>query len=104
MSRHIHLLAAAAVLGCLPAPSFAELPLVIRSRIYNFPGQQLCQVDHGDRRYREFCAPPSYHPYGITGYRPFGTYRPLRRLRPYVLAPNAKIIRVPRRASGGPDS
>jgi hypothetical protein len=76
---------------------------VIHSRIYNFPGQQLCQVDRNDRRYREFCAPHSYHPYGATGYRPFGTYRPLRRARPYLLAPNAKIIRIEPRASGGAD-
>ncbi|HWP27185.1 MAG TPA: hypothetical protein VNL39_12650 [Xanthobacteraceae bacterium] len=104
MPRYIHLLAAVAVIFAAPSPSFAEPPLVIHSRIYNFPGQQLCQVDRAGRRYREFCAPQSYHPYGITGYRPFGTYLPLRRARPYVLAPNAKIIRIRRRTTGGPDS
>mgnify|MGYP000368557193 CR=1 FL=1 len=99
MSRYVYLLFAAAVLIAAPAPSFAELPLVIHSRIYNFPGQQLCQVDHADRRYRAFCAPPSYHPYGSAGYRPFGTYRPPPRTRPYVLAPNAKIIHIRRESA-----
>lgn len=102
MSRYI-LAATAAILAAVPVPSFAEPPLVIHSRIYNFPGQQLCQVDRADRRYREFCAPASYHPYGIRGYRPLGTYRPTGRVRPYVLAPNAKIIHI-RRTRGGSDS
>ena len=80
MGRHTYLLAAIllaaiAVLMAAPAPSFADDRLVvIYPRIYNFPGQQLCQVDRNDRRYREFCSPQSYHPYGASGYRPYGTY------------------------------
>ncbi|HWP27202.1 MAG TPA: hypothetical protein VNL39_12750 [Xanthobacteraceae bacterium] len=108
MPRYVYLFAATAALFAAPASSFAELPLLIHSRICNSPGQQLCQVDHADRRYREICAPQSYHPYGITGYRPLGTYRSRPRLHPYVhpyvLAPNAKIIRIRRRTTGGPDS
>jgi hypothetical protein len=95
MRRYTYLLTAIAVLITAPAPSFADdLPLVITPRIYNYPGQQLCQVDRNDRRYRELCAPQSYHPYGVFGYRPFGTYRPYRSAQRFRVAPNARIVHI----------
>jgi hypothetical protein len=87
-----------------PAPSTAnDVTVVVYPRIHNFPGQQLCQIDRNNHRHREFCAPQSYHPYGAMGYRPFGTYRPYRGMRPYLLAPNAKIIRLRRQRPGSAD-
>jgi hypothetical protein len=95
MGRYIYLLIAIAALFATPAPSFADdLPLVIYPRIYNYPGQQLCQVDRNDRRYRELCAPQSYHPYGASGYRPYGTYRPYRSAQRFWVAPNARIVKI----------
>ena len=97
MSRYFLFAAtfAALMAAPAPAPTFADdLPLVIYPKIYNFPGQQLCQVDANDRRYREFCAPPSYHPYGASGYRPYGTYRPYRGMRRYWVAPDARIVKI----------
>ena len=95
MPRHIYLLATFALLIFAPAPSFADSqPLVIYPRLYNFPGQQLCQVDNSDRRYREFCSPQSYHPYGVSGYRPLGTYRASRGVRRFLVAPNARIVHI----------
>ncbi len=95
LDRYTYLLTAIAVLMAAPAPSFAdEPPLVITPRIYNFPGQQLCQIDRNDRRYRELCAQQSYHPYGAFGYRPYGTYRPYRSGARFRLAPNARIVKI----------
>ena len=95
MSRYIYALATIAVLIAMPAPSIADdPPVVIYPRISNFPGQQLCQVDRNDRRYRELCAPQSYHPYGASGYRPYGTYRPSRNVRRYWVMPNARVVHI----------
>jgi hypothetical protein len=95
MSRYVYFLATFAVLIAAPAPSFADSqPLVIYPRLYNFPGQQLCQVDRSDSRYREFCSPQNYHPYGASGYRPFGTYRPYRAARRYWVAPDARVVPI----------
>lgn len=85
-----------AMLAAAPAEVHAnDVTVVVYPRIYNFPGQQLCQVDRNDRRYREFCAPQSYHPYGASGYRPLGAYqayRPHRFVRrPW---PSAKVVQV----------
>ena len=78
-----------------PAPLAAqEVTVIAYPRIYNFPGQQLCQVDASDRRYREFCAPQSYHPYGAFGYRPLGTYQPYRPRLVRRGWPSARIIHV----------
>ncbi len=78
-----------------PAPlSAQEVTVIAYPRIYNFPGQQLCQVDASDRRYREFCAPQSYHPYGAFGYRPLGTYQPYRPRLVRRGWPSARIIHV----------
>ena len=71
-----------------------EVTVIAYPRIYNFPGQQLCQVDASDRRYREFCAPQSYHPYGVFGYRPLGTYQPYRPRLVRRGWPSARIIHV----------
>lgn len=87
--------AIAAMLVVSPVQVRADDTIVlVQPRIYNFPGQQLCQVDRSDRRYREFCAPQSYHPYGAFGYRPLGTYQ-VHRAR-YVQRPwpSAKVIQV----------
>ena len=95
MSRHIILMAVLAALAALPQASRAdEQTILVYPRIYNFPGQQLCQVDRSDRRYREFCAPQSYYAYGAFGYRPLGTYRPYHAARVYRVAPSAKIVHV----------
>lgn len=75
-------------------PKAQEVTVIAYPRIYNFPGQQLCQVDASDRRYREFCAPQSYHPYGAFGYRPLGTYQPYRPRLVRRGWPNAKVIHV----------
>ena len=96
MPRHFYLIAVLAMLIIsLSAPAKADDVLLVTPRIYNYPGQQLCQVDRNDRRYREFCAPQSYQPFGATGYRPLGTYqvrRPIRVVRrPW---PSAKVISV----------
>ena len=88
MSRFICLVATIAVFIAMPAQSFADdQTIIVYPRVYNYPGQQLCQVDRNDRRYREFCSPQSYHPYGASGYRPYGTYRAYRARR--ILAPPA---------------
>jgi hypothetical protein len=59
------------------------------------PSWQLCQIDRVDRRHRNYeCGPYSYHPFGVYGYRPNGTYVPSRSAPHYVLAPSAKIIRI----------
>ena len=73
-----------------------DVTVIAYPRIYNFPGQQLCQVDRNDRRYREFCSPQSYHPFGATGYRPFGTYatRTYRFVRRPYVQPSARIVRI----------
>jgi len=71
-----------------------EVTVIAYPRIYNFPGQQLCQVNAADRRYREFCAPQSYHAFGASGYRPLGTYQPYR---PRLMRrdwPSARIVQV----------
>jgi hypothetical protein len=96
MSRYIYLLAAiAALVTTVPAPSDADnLPIVIAPRIYNFPGQQLCQVDQSNGRYRELCWPQSYHAFGASGYRPLGTYQPYRSFRRVWRQPNALIVHV----------
>jgi hypothetical protein len=79
----------------LPEPAHAqEVTVIAYPRIYNFPGQQLCQVDRSDRRYREFCAPQSYHPFGAFGYRPLGSYEPYRPRLVRRGWPSAKIIHV----------
>ena len=98
MGRNTHYICFLAVFTALVAtsvPSFADgLPLVIYPRLYNFPGQQLCQVDREDSRYREFCAPQSYHPYGVFGYRPLGSYRHYRHVRRFWVAPDARIVKI----------
>ena len=38
------------------------------------PAWKLCQIDGRDGR-AYLCGPYSYHPYGVPGYRPLGTYR-----------------------------
>jgi len=96
MPRHFYLIAVLAMLIIsLSAPAKADDVLLVTPRIYNYPGQQLCQVDRNDRRYREFCAPQSYQPFGATGYHPLGTYqvrRPIRIVRrPW---PSSKVIGV----------
>jgi hypothetical protein len=95
MSRYFYLLAMFAIFISTPAPSFADdQVIIVYPRVYNYPGQQLCQVDRNDRRYREFCSPQSYHPFGATGYRPFGTYRPYRSVQRYWEMPGARVVNV----------
>jgi hypothetical protein len=72
----------------------SETIVLVQPRIYNFPGQQLCQVDRNDRRYREFCAPQSYHAFGASGYRPFGTYERYRIRDVERDWPSARVIQV----------
>ena len=96
MPRQFYLIAIiASLIVAAATQARADDVLLVTPRIYNFPGQQLCQVDRNDRRYREFCAPPSYHPLGATGYRPLGTYvayRPHRFVRrPW---PSAKVVTI----------
>ena len=51
MGCYTYFLTAIAVLFTTPAPSFADdLPLVIAPRLYNYPGQQLCQIDRSEER------------------------------------------------------
>ena len=61
MSRFFFLVAVL-VAASIPTASSADDLVVLHSRIYNFPGQQLCQVDHTDRRYRDeqTCHPDTY--------------------------------------------
>jgi hypothetical protein len=40
------------------------------------------------------CGPYSYHPYGIFGHRPNGTYSEHRSVPSYAIAPNAKVISI----------
>ena len=95
MPRFFYLTAVLAVFISAPAPSFADdQVIIVYPRVYNYPGQQLCQVDRNDRRYREFCSPQSYHPFGATGYRPLGTYRPYRNTQQYWEAPSARVVNV----------
>jgi hypothetical protein len=56
------------------------------------PAWRLCQIDGrgGDQRYH--CGPYSYHPFGLYGQRPMGTYRAPRGGAVYVQAPDARII------------
>ena len=95
MSRYLYALAALAALSAAPTPVLADDPtVVVYGRISNFPGQQLCQVDRSDRRYRDLCWPQSYHPLGYFGYRPLGTYQPYRSVRRFWIQPSAKIVRI----------
>ena len=99
MPRHVYLLVILSmfIAAFVSAPAQVradETTVVIYPRIYNFPGQQLCQVDRNDRRYREFCSPQSYHPYGASGYRPYGTFRPYRGARRYWVAPDARVVHI----------
>jgi hypothetical protein len=97
MLRQFYRLAMLGLLVATPAPSFADdLPVVVYPRMHNYPGQQLCQVDRNDRRYRELCTPHSYRPYGALGYRPYGTYRPYRSARRIWVAPNARVVHINR--------
>lgn len=63
---------------------------------YPDPAWKLCQIDepHHVRRYY-YCGPYSYHPYGVNGYRPFGTYGTYRAVPVRVQLPAAKIIAIP---------
>ena len=95
MPRYIYLTAILALFISTSAPSFADdQVIIVYPRVYNYPGQQLCQVDQNDRRYREFCSPQSYHPFGATGYRPLGTYRPFRSEERYWEMPGARVVNV----------
>ena len=95
MSRCFFLAAAFAALFVSQGPAAADdLPVVVYGGIHNFPGQQLCQVDRNDRRYRELCWPQSYRPFGAAGYRPLGTHRPYRSVRRFWIQPNARIVRI----------
>jgi len=99
MPRLVYLFTAISTLSLALIASTAdsraqEVTVIAYPRIYNYPGQQLCQVDRNDRRYREFCAPQSYHPFGGTGYRPFGTYRVHRSVHWYRVAPDARVVHV----------
>ena len=100
MPRYFSLLVILSVCAAALAASTAQVQasdtiVLVQPRIYNFPGQQLCQVDRNDRRYREFCAPQSYHAFGASGYRPLGTYQPYRPERFVRRAwPSAKILHV----------
>ena len=88
------LVCAGALVTSLSLGLAQDVTVIAYPRIYNFPGQQLCQVDRNDRRYREFCAPQSYHPYGASGYRPFGTYQTYRPRYVRRMMPSAKIVRI----------
>lgn len=92
----VSLFACASVFIASPVQvSASDTIVLVQPRIYNFPGQQLCQVDRSDRRYREFCAPQSYHPFGASGYRPLGTYQAYRPHRFVRRAwPSAKVVHV----------
>ena len=96
MSRYFYFLVAMlALFVAVPGLSFADdQTIIVYPRVYNFPGQQLCQVDRNDRRYREFCSPQSYHPFGASGYRPYGTYRPYRSAQRYWVAPSARVVTI----------
>ena len=59
------------------------------------PSWQLCQTEQGQHRRRTYeCGPYSYHPFGVYGHRPNGTYVESRTAPTYVLAPSAKVIRI----------
>ena len=59
------------------------------------PSWQLCQTERGAGRPRTYeCGPYSYHPFGVYGYRPNGTYVQSRGAPQFFLAPSAKIIRI----------
>lgn len=62
---------------------------------YPDPAWKVCQIDEPRQRDRYYyCGPYSYHPYGINGYRPFGTYG-VQRVTPVPTSrPSAKIITV----------
>jgi hypothetical protein len=57
------------------------------------PVWQRCQADARGRRHIK-CVPASYHPYGMAGYRPMGTYRPYRAQGVVMTAPDARIITI----------
>jgi hypothetical protein len=56
------------------------------------PAWRLCQIGAGGGDQRYHCGPYSYHPYGVYGQRPYGTYRPYLSAPVYVQAPSARII------------
>jgi len=64
--------------------------------MHSDPAWKLCQFGHRARHGRRFthCGPYSYHPYGLFGYRPFGTYRPYRPTPVYGEAPSARVIQL----------
>ena len=57
------------------------------------PSMKFCQTEQRrDGRY-VYCNQGSYHPYGVNGYRPLGTYRAYRTTPAYIAtAPDARII------------
>ena len=58
---------------------------------------RLCQISGEGFRYDPYdCEPYDYHPFGIYGHRPNGTYVGYRSAPIYVLAPNAKVIHLDR--------
>jgi hypothetical protein len=61
------------------------------------PSWRLCQTEERQGRHRTYeCGPYSYHPFGVYGHRPNGTYVETRSAPSYVLAPSAKVIRIER--------
>src|SRR5262245_26918705 len=64
--------------------------------MYPDPAWKLCQTDQGPRDSRYYqCGPYSYHPFGINGYRPYGTYRPYRAAPPRGHnIPSARVITI----------
>jgi hypothetical protein len=57
------------------------------------PAWKTCQLDARESDQRR-CGAYSYHPYGANGYRPNGVYAEERGKQVYMIAPNAKIIRI----------
>ncbi|MEW6452663.1 MAG: hypothetical protein AB1490_18565 [Pseudomonadota bacterium] len=57
------------------------------------PSMKFCQTEQrADGRY-VYCNQGSYHPYGVNGYRPLGTYKAYRSTPAYIAtAPDARII------------
>jgi hypothetical protein len=57
------------------------------------PAWKLCQLDQRESDQRR-CGAYSYHPFGASGYRPYGVYVADRGAPVSMVAPNAKIISI----------
>jgi hypothetical protein len=96
-ARHVPLAAQTpGVVVVAPLPLYTEDGIEpVFPYMHSDPAWKLCQFGRDVRgRRATHCGPYSYHPYGLFGYRPFGTYRPYRPGPVYGEAPGARVIEL----------